>query len=134
MTNNKYNISVLIEAVNDYFYAEQELKTFLKTWKIGRWESKSAQERETYTHYTERSDGKYNAVYLLCRLINIDAKTLFAMVKSMNRYERLMKWQICVHITYRIEENVSRFLAKKEDSYYHYKSTGRRRMYAECQG
>ena len=134
MTNNKYNISVLIEAVNDYFYAEQELKTFLKTWTPGWLESKPAKKRENYAKYTERSQEKSNAVYLLCRLININAETLFAMVKSMNRYERRMKWQICVHITYRNEENVGRFLAKNNADYYHYNSTGRRRMYAECRG
>ncbi len=134
MANNKYNISVLIEAATDYFYAEQELKTFLKKWQPGWLESKSAKEREDYAKYTERSKEKYNAVDLLCRLINIEAETLFAMVKSMNRYERRMKWQICVHITYRNEENVGRFLAKNNADYYHYNSTGRRRMYAECRG
>lgn len=126
-----YNLNVLIEAVNDYFYAEQDLKIFLKTWTPGWWESKAAEERERYVKHTERSQEKYNAIFLLCKLVNVDIKALFAIVRCMNRYERLTRWEKSLHITNRIEENVRRFLVivDKYGYEHHYKSTGRRRMY-----
>ncbi|MDF2499335.1 MAG: hypothetical protein K0Q77_49 [Anaerosporomusa subterranea] len=126
-----YKLNVLIEAVNEYFYAEQELKIFLKTWVPGWWESKTAKEREDYTKYTERSQEKYNTVNMLCKLINIDMKDLFSIIKCMNRYERLTKWEKCLHISHLIDENVRRFLAISDELEHYYKSTGRRRMYAE---
>lgn len=134
MENTTYNINTLTEAVNDYFYSEEEMKRFLKTWVPGWWENKTAKQREDYTKYEERNREKYNTVAMLCKLINIDMASLVAMVKGMNRYEKRTRWEKCVHITYRTEENVKRFLAK-DDSIgslrRHYNSTGRKKMYAE---
>jgi hypothetical protein len=125
-----YNVNTLIEAVNEYFYSEEELKRFLKTWVPGWWESKTPKQREDYTKYTERNNEKYNTVHMLCKLINIDLAALVAMVKGMKRYEKRTRWENCVHINYRIEENVKRFLAKGDRIEKYYTSTGRKKQYA----
>jgi hypothetical protein len=125
---NTYDINTLTQAVNDYFYSEEEIKLFLKTWVHGWWEDKTAKEREEYTKYHERNNEKYNTVNMLCQLVNIDMKELIAMVKAFNRYEKKNNYEKCVHVSY--VENVQRLLAKKDSWEFHYKSTGRR-MFAE---
>jgi hypothetical protein len=67
---------------------------------------------------------------MLCKLINIDMAALVAMVKGMNRYEKRTRWEKCVHITWRTEENVKRFLAKGDGYERYYTSTGRKKQYA----
>jgi len=126
-----YNINILIQAVNDYFCAEQELKMFLETWVPGWWENKTTKQREDYTKYTERDQEKFNTVSMLCQLIKIDMDSLITTVKAMNRYEKLTKWEKCIHVTYLNEKNIKRFLAASDEYGYYYNSTGRKRMYAE---
>lgn len=131
MKMQDYNINVLIEATNDYFYAEEELKRFLKTWVPGWWEDKTAKERENYTKYTERSNEKGRALSMLCKLVDIDMDTLISMCKAINRWERHGgKWdrETCIHVTYRTENNVKRALSNPDpyDWAGHYRSTGRK--------
>lgn len=83
-----FNPHVLITYVNDYFYAEEERRLFLRKWKGGWWESKTAQEREDYTKYSERSDKMWDALVSMCQMINIDIDRLLAIVKSINRYDK----------------------------------------------
>lgn len=120
----KYDINVLIEAVNDYLYAENELKLFLRTWKGGWWTNKTAQEREDYTRYDRTSSEKWNTVNMMCRLLDIDSDRLIAMVKSMNRYEKRERWQVCAHVN---EDKATQFLTKDDGwGTRYYTSTGRK--------
>ena len=126
-----YNISVLIQAVRDYLYAEQELKLFLRTWTGGWWHKKTAQEREDYTKYTEQSSGKWDTVMVLCRLLDIESEDLIAMVKSIDRWERHSgKWDrgyCIINGGWRAEQNVRRYLTKTDGwGTTHYTSTGRK--------
>jgi hypothetical protein len=124
------NVSVLVEAVNDYFYAEEEYQKFLRTWTGGWWTNKTAEQRENYTRLIERSTLHHNTVIMMCKLINVDLYTVFAMVKAINRWEKHGgKWDrdYCIHISYKNERNVKHFLSKKDEwetQYYH--STGRK--------
>lgn len=121
-----YNIQVLIEATQDYFVAETDLRNFLKTWVPGWWEGKTAEQREKYTKYTERSQATFNTVIMMCKLVNVDMDALLSMVKAINRWEKGQKWEYCIHVTYRTEDNVRRALANRDCWSTHYQSTGRK--------
>lgn len=126
----EFDISVLIQATNDYFEAEQDRKIFLRNWTGGWWEGKTAKECEEYTKHEERSTERWNAVCMMCRLVGVDLDTLVSMVKAINRWESHSgKWDrpYCIHVSWRDERATRQALEKPdpwETQYYH--STGRK--------
>lgn len=124
--NININLEALIQMVNDYLYAEEELKLFLRTWKGGWWQNKTAQEREDYTKYTERSSKLWGGLSTMCRAFNIDVDRLISFVKCLNRQERKCKYQKCfTSIRYRDERSAVKYLFAPEVNGY-FESTGRK--------
>lgn len=120
-----FNPHVLITYVNDCFYAEQELQQFLKSWTGGWWLHKTAQEREDYTKYNERSNYMWRALTDICRMLGIDQERLIAIVKAMNRYEKnQLKYDRCVHINEK--QFLKAVLVSDAWEKQYFKSTGRR--------
>ena len=123
-------IPILIQAVNEYFYAEEEYQKFLKTLVSGWWLDKNPEQHESYTMHYERSTLHCNTVTMMCKLIGVDIDSVLSMVKAINRWEKHGgKWDrdYCIHICYENERNIKRFLTPKDvwETQY-YQSTGRR--------
>lgn len=126
----KVNLLTLEEAVNDYFNAQQEFKTFLRTWVPGWWENKTPRQREDYTKYYERSTCKYDAIVQICKLLSIDLESLCTIIKSFNKYTKHNgKWDRYIGIsrlTHQQSENFLTLISNNPEKLY-YKSTGRRK-------
>lgn len=123
-----YKFTVLQEAVTDYLYEEEERRCFLKTWNGGWWESKTAKEREDYTKHEERTNGKWNTVTMMCRMLDVDVDRVIPIVKAISRYEKNHgKYDRCFHFDWRYGEYpVKRFISNEWKEKQHYESTGRR--------
>lgn len=126
------NLSALHQAVNDYFYAEEEYQKFLKTCTPGDMEYKTGKERQDYTKYLERAQGAWNTIIMMCKLVGVDSNALIPIIKAINRWERNHgKWDRCFHwssIRYSSDENFRKNISAIEDFFddKHYLSTGRK--------
>lgn len=126
------NVSVLAAVANDYFYQEEQLRLFLRTWKPGYLEFKPAKEQVNYVRYSEKSHHTYSALIDMCRLIGVDYNSVVATVKAINRWEKHGgRWDRSTSIGYEragydTESRFIRFVCRDDDFFAgHYKSTGR---------
>lgn len=126
--NQNYNIEVLISTVDEALTEEQEWQTFVKTWKPGYVSDMHPEKVYQYYHREGRMNSAWNAVQVVCRLLDIDQDAVIGVVKSMNRYMRHhRRWDRMAHVTN--EKSFCRFITNNfEDRYKYlcYQSTGRK--------
>lgn len=114
--DNKYNIQVLIEAVNDYFYAKQEFEEYLEIkMPKDRPFPLANVEREkviVYTSLRERMNYYDETLNKMCRLVDVDINKLTSVVKAINRFEKNHgRWNRVLHLSYFDEIKLQRFIA-----------------------
>lgn len=95
----EYNVNALFDMVNDWINAENYLQ-----WSIIEWKKEDKYNRipndkvRYYNQYDAESRTYYYALANACKMVNANIKTVIAVVKSMNRYERHNNWEKCAHI------------------------------------
>lgn len=130
MRTNAYSLETLKRAVTEYLNAEEEYRIFLKSWKPGWWENKTAKEREDYTKFDEREQGAWNTVIMMCKMIHIEPDTLIPIIKSVNRWEKHSgKYDRCIlsldDLNWETSESIREAIAVNRERG-HYMSTGRK--------
>lgn len=131
MEMNQYKLSILTQAVTEYFEAESEYRKFLKTRKPNFWESKTAQERAEYTRHLGRTESAWNTLIMMCKLVTVNIDALIPIVKAINRweknhgkYDRHLDWNF---LRYSQDKNFRKNITSYEEFFddKHYLSTGR---------
>lgn len=127
-----YNVKSLLDMAQEYLNAENEYRVFLLTFKGGWVPSMKPEEYGEYRHKETASTCTAYALRCACEVVSADMDAVIAMAKSMNRYEKRERWQVCAHLPrdYYGDDRVRRFLAKPDEWAGYFRSTGRRQPWA----
>ena len=127
-----YNVKALLDMAQEYLNAENEYRVFLLTFKGGWVPSTKPEEYGEYRHKETASTCTAYALRCACEVVSADMDAVIAMAKSMNRYEKRERWQVCAHLPrdYYGDDRVRRFLAKPDEWAGCFRSTGRRQPWA----
>ena len=127
-----YNVKALLDMAQEYLNAENEYRVFLLTFKGGWVPSMKPEEYGEYRHKETASTCTAYALRCACEVVSADTDAVIAMAKSMNRYEKRERWQVCAHLPrdYYGDDRVRRFLAKPDECAGYFRSTGRRQPWA----
>ncbi len=127
-----YNVKSLLDMAQEYLNAENEYRVFLLTFKGGWVPSMKPEEYGEYRHKETASTCTAYALRCACEVVSADMDAVIAMAKSMNRYEKRERWQVCAHLPrdYYGDDRVRRFLAKPDECAGYFRSTGRRQPWA----
>ena len=127
-----YNVKSLLDMAQEYLNAENEYRVFLLTFKGGWVPSTKPEEYGEYRHKETASTCTAYALRCACEVVSADMDAVIAMAKSMNRYEKRERWQVCAHLPrdYYGDDRVRRFLAKPDEWAGCFRSTGRRQPWA----
>ena len=127
-----YNVKSLLDMAQEYLNAENEYRVFLLTFKGGWVPSMKPEEYGEYRHKETASTCTAYALRCACEVVSADMDAVIAMAKSMNRYEKRERWQVCAHLPrdYYGDDRVRRFLAKPDEWAGCLRSTGRRQPWA----
>ena len=127
-----YNVKSLLDMAQEYLNAENEYRVFLLTFKGGWVPSTKPEEYGEYRHKETASTCTAYALRCACEVVSADTDAVIAMAKSMNRYEKRERWQVCAHLPrdYYGDDRVRRFLAKPDECAGYFRSTGRRQPWA----
>ena len=127
-----YNVKSLLDMAQEYLNAENEYRVFLLTFKGGWVPSTKPEEYGEYRHKETASTCTAYALRCACEVVSADMDAVIAMAKSMNRYEKRERWQVCAHLPrdYYGDDRVRRFLAKPDEWAGYFRSTGRRQPWA----
>ena len=127
-----YNVKALLDMAQEYLNAENEYRVFLLTFKGGWVPSTKPEEYGEYRHKETASTCTAYALRCACEVVSADMDAVIAMAKSMNRYEKRERWQVCAHLPrdYYGDDRVRRFLAKPDEWAGYFRSTGRRQPWA----
>ena len=127
-----YNVKSLLDMAQEYLSAENEYRVFLLTFKGGWVPSTKPAEYGEYRHKETASTCTAYALRCACEVVSADMDAVIAMAKSMNRYEKRERWQVCAHLPrdYYGDDRVRRFLAKPDEWAGCFRSTGRRQPWA----
>ena len=127
-----YNVKSLLDMAQEYLNAENEYRVFLLTFKGGWVPSMKPEEYGEYRHKETASTCTASALRCACEVVSADMDAVIAMAKSMNRYEKRERWQVCAHLPrdYYGDDRVRRFLAKPDEWAGCFRSTGRRQPWA----
>ncbi len=127
-----YNVKSLLDMAQEYLNAENEYRVFLLTFKGGWVPSMKPEEYGEYRHKETASTCTAYALRCACEVVSADMDAVIAMAKSMNRYEKRERWQVCAHLPrdYYGDDRVRRFLAKPDEWAGCFRSTGRRQPWA----
>ena len=127
-----YNVNSLLDMAQEYLNAENEYRVFLLTFKGGWVPSMKPEEYGEYRHKETASTCTAYALRCACEVVSADMDAVIAMAKSMNRYEKRERWQVCAHLPrdYYGDDRVRRFLAKPDEWAGCFRSTGRRQPWA----
>ena len=127
-----YNVKSLLDMAQEYLNAENEYRVFLLTFKGGLVPSMKPEEYGEYRHKETASTCTAYALRCACEVVSADMDAVIAMAKSMNRYEKRERWQVCAHLPrdYYGDDRVRRFLAKPDEWAGCFRSTGRRQPWA----
>ena len=127
-----YNVKSLLDMAQEYLNAENESRVFLLTFKGGWVPSMKPEEYGEYRHKETASTCTAYALRCACEVVSADMDAVIAMAKSMNRYEKRERWQVCAHLPrdYYGDDRVRRFLAKPDEWAGCFRSTGRRQPWA----
>ena len=127
-----YNVKSLLDMAQEYLNAENEYRVFLLTFKGGWVPSMKPEEYGEYRHKETASTCTAYALRCACEVVSADTDAVIAMAKSMNRYEKRERWQVCAHLPrdYYGDDRVRRFLAKPDECAGYFRSTGRRQPWA----
>lgn len=127
-----YNVKALLDMAQEYLNAENEYRVFLLTFKGGWVPSMKPEEYGEYRHKETASTCTAYALRCACEVVSADMDAVIAMAKSMNRYEKRERWQVCAHLPrdYYGDDRVRRFLAKPDEWAGCFRSTGRRQPWA----
>ena len=112
-----YNVKSLLDMAQEYLNAENEYRVFLLTFKGGWVPSMKPEEYGEYRHKETASTCTAYALRCACEVVSADMDAVIAMAKSMNRYEKRERWQVCAHLPrdYYGDDRVRRFLAKPDE-------------------
>ncbi len=108
---NNYNVRALLDMAQEYLNAENDYRVFCLTFKGGWVPNMKPGEYGRYCQKETESRCTYYALRSACEVVSADMKSVLAMAKAMNRYEKREKWQVCAHIGWRAEEKARRFLS-----------------------
>ena len=127
-----YNVKSLLDMAQEYLNAENEYRVFLLPFKGGWVPSMKPEEYGEYRHKETASTCTAYALRCACEVVSADMDAVIAMAKSMNRYEKRERWQVCAHLPrdYYGDDRVRRFLAKPDEWAGCFRSTGRRQPWA----
>lgn len=127
-----YNVKSLLDMAQEYLNSENEYRVFLLTFKGGWVPSMKPEEYGEYRHKETASTCTAYALRCACEVVSADMDAVIAMAKSMNRYEKRERWQVCAHLPrdYYGDDRVRRFLAKPDEWAGYFRSTGRRQPWA----
>lgn len=123
----KYDINYLVQVVNDALSEEERYHVQTKDLPREYIPSMKPEVAHRWGELTERRSGAWNAVSVACKLLNVDRGRLVSVVKSMNRYERRERWQVCAYVT--CDDSFRRFVSDDFEArypYLYYQSTGRK--------
>lgn len=122
---NSYNIRALLDMAQDYLNAENEYRIFCLTFKGGWIPNMDPEEYGNYVRKETASTCTWDALRSACEVISADVDAVVATAKSMNRYEKRNRWQVCAHVGWRAEDNVRRFWEIPDEWNGYFRSTGR---------
>ena len=136
-----YNVKSLLDMAQEYLNAENEYRVFLLTFKGGWVPSMKPEEYGEYRHKETASTCTDYALRCACEVVSADMDAVIAMAKSMNRYEKRERWQVCAHRPTGWcsdcgeygeygEDRVRRFFANGDEWRGYFRSTGRRQPWA----
>ena len=95
----------------------------------------TAEDRVCYERHSKESSCTWSAFVDACRLVNADPDAVLTTVKSMNRYEKRERWQVCAHLPsgydwHNLEDRkdtLRRFWSAPDPDADYFQSTGRRK-------
>ena len=133
-----YNVKSLLDMAQEYLNAENEYRVFLLTFKGGWVPSMKPEEYGEYRHKETASTCTAYALRCACEVVSADMDAVIAMAKSMNRYEKRERWQVCAHLPSGYDwhnhedrkDTLRRFWSTPDPDTDYFQSTGCRKPWA----
>jgi len=124
---NYQAITKVLQCVNDAIQTEKDYREWIFAHPTPCIVSSMApNDIIDYVRAESKSSDGWDTVKTVCDILELDQKAVIALAKAINRHEKHIKWQYCVHIMGENANSISRFLTKQDDYSVLYKSTGRK--------